>query len=375
VEHLTLDQLVQYREGRLSGASLLAADDHIAACEPCRRALSQSPAAVTQLAEIAESLARTVDLSAFHLSYQDLQERVDGCTPSDRVAQIEAHLGECAFCRLELEDLRSFSASLKVTRMPARKAKGWLPFLPVAAAVLAAVILTRPHPQVPASQASVPRKSASSAVNTADLAACPEGAAPSDCELLAQVVRDGALPVALRKDLRGNRSALLSGSPEGESFRVTSPVGEVVLANRPEFRWQARTGATSYRVEVFDLSYTLVTASPKLTATSWTPNKPLDRGKTYAWQVTAAGKGEPVTAPKPPDPEARFEVVSTREAAAIEQARKLSPPNHLLLAAKFAAAGLCKDAQSELGELATANPASTLPAQLRQDLAKRCPVD
>ena len=136
-----------------------------------------------------------------------------------------------------------------------------------------------------------------------------------------------------------------------------------------------RSGAKTYRVEVFDVNYSPVAASPPLTATSWTPEKPLERGKVYAWQVTATGKGEPAAAPKPPDPEARFEIVSARDAAGIDQARKLTPPSHLLLATKLAAAGLCQEAQSELAALASANPASPVPAQIREDLAKRCNVN
>ena len=375
MQHLTMDQLAKYREGRLSGEPLLAADDHIAACGDCRSSLLASSTAATQLSAVAQTLISTTDLSTFHLSYQDLQDHLEKKTSQERVALIETHLRECAACRAELQDLREFAASLKVTVMPSPKRNRYLLLLPIAAAILMAVVLFPSHPKAPVFALSLHEGNALLALDTAGQPVCPANIAPADCQTLASVMRDRKLPVPVQEELRSSHAALLSAGDDREPFHVVGPVGAAVLSDRPEFRWQARAGAKSYRVEIFDVNYNPVATSPVVTATSWTPEKPLERGKVYAWQVTATGSGEPITAPKPPDPEARFAVVGAAQAEAIEQARKLNPPSHLLLATRLAAAGLCQEAQAELALLASANPASPVPAELTADLAKRCTVN
>ncbi len=375
MQHLTLEQLAKYREGRLPGGLLLDADDHIARCEQCRGLLLESASASAQLAAVSQALKGTVDLSAFHLSYQELQDHVEGKTPQAKVEQIEAHLRECESCRLELQDLREFAASLKVTRMPSPKRNRYLLLLPIAAAILMAVALMPSHPKAPVFAISLHEGNAVLALDTAGQPVCPANIQPADCQTLASVLRDRKLMVPAQEELRSSRAALLSAGDAPAAFHVVGPVGKVVLSDRPEFNWQASPGAKSYRVEIFDVNYDPVLTSPELTATSWRPEKALERGKVYAWQVTATGKGDSATAPKPPDPEARFEIVSPRDAEAIEAARKLNPPSHLLLAAKLAAAGLCQEAQAELAILASANPASPIPAQIREDLDKRCTVN
>jgi Putative zinc-finger len=55
--HLSTDQLERYRRRALPAAELLALDDHIAACEPCRERL----AAAEPLADAWETWHRLLD--------------------------------------------------------------------------------------------------------------------------------------------------------------------------------------------------------------------------------------------------------------------------------------------------------------------------
>ena len=349
VQHLTLDQLANYREGRLTGELLLAADDHIAACMQCRGLLLEDSSASAQLVAVVQSLRDTTDLSVVHLSYQDLQDQLEGTTPSEKAAQVEAHLRECSSCRLELQDLREFSSGVSssankvtasnVTSIARPRRSPYLLLLPLAAAIFLAAVIFRSHPNpAPVYAVSLHEGTSLLALDTAGQPVCPANVSPADCQTLAAILRDRQLPVPAQNELRSSHAALLSApsssTAESEAFHVVGPVGTAVLSDRPQFQWQQRPGAKTYRVEIFDVNYNPVLASPAVASTSWTPEQPLERGKVYAWQVTAAGKGAPLTAPKPPDPEARFEIVSA--------------------------------------SAASANPASPIPTQIREDLAKRC---
>jgi hypothetical protein len=143
-------------------------------------------------------------------------------------------------------------------------------------------------------------------------------------------------------------------------------MGTTVLSDQPGFRWRPAAGATRYVTAVFDEDFRKVAESPALTAVEWQPQAALPRGRILNWQVTATVNGSPVRAPQPPAPEARFEVVASETAAAIDAARREHPGNHLLLAVLLAKAGAVDEAMTELDAL-SATDAGTA-AALRESL-------
>jgi hypothetical protein len=166
-------------------------------------------------------------------------------------------------------------------------------------------------------------------------------------------------------EVRASASALMGSSPS-QGFALSGPIGNIVATTRPTFRWRPLAGATAYQVTITDpvAGYNEVATSPTLGATSWTVNRPLQRGRTYSWQVTAQTPNGEVKAPSPAGPEARFRVLEREKAAKLEAARKTYAGHHLVLGVLYTEAGLLKEAEAEFEALVRANPESDLAATL-----------
>jgi hypothetical protein len=83
-----------------------------------------------------------------------------------------------------------------------------------------------------------------------------------------------------------------------------------------------------------------------LSTITWTPDRPLQRGLTYAWQVRVVGQD--VIIPSPPAPPALFRIVDEETASEAAEARRRFPGDHLLLGLLCARAGLRRCAADEL---------------------------
>ena len=171
-------------------------------------------------------------------------------------------------------------------------------------------------------------------------------------------------------ELRGERSTLLGEGENGVPFRLLSPVGKVVLDNRPSFSWQPMAGASSYTVTVVDARLNEVMTSGPLTTTNWKPAKPLVNGSTYSWQVTAIKDGSRIVSPVLPWPPARFKILDRGQVGELEQARKAYANSHLALAALYAEAGLREEAEAELRALLRSNPRSKVVRNLLRDIRR-----
>jgi Putative zinc-finger len=374
VQHLSPDQLEKYRTGKLAGADLMAADDHIAVCPECRNHLSRPLVLESRWRAVAQGILLTAAPETPHVSYEQLSHYVDGAATPVEAAQLELHIRDCATCRAEMEDLRRFVQELKVRTMP-RRSRIYFVLAAVAAALVIGAFLFWPHRSEPQLAISLQDGASVLGLDKEGHLSAPASIPESDRQALATVLRDGTLAVSTQESLRRNRSVLLGPSSDPNKFHLTSPVGEMVLATTPEFRWQRLDGAQSYRVEVFDSNYRVVLKSPELTEVSWSPVQPLERDRVYVWQVTARRQGSSFRTPQPPDPEARFQILGAPQADALERTRNISPPSHLLLAIRFANAGLCRDALGEIGALEGANPHSTVLAKVRGNITAQCKLD
>jgi len=369
VEHLSFDQLASFREGALHGAELLAADDHLAVCGDCRARLHPGSCAAKGWAEFGRGLQASSLAAEPHIAFDSMRAYVDGeASQADRL-RLETHLLECPACRAEVDDLKAFAVRLQAAPKAPARLNRYLIFGPIAAMLLAGLFLMRPH-SAPAPVFTIALQDGGKTVGL-DQQGRLVGVAPADdAATIITALREGKIDVSLPEGLRTNRSVLLGG-PGETRFRVLSPMGEAVLADRPEFRWDPVEHARAYKVQVFDPDYQLVASSPEVATASWVPEHPLARGKRYAWQVTAMGSGPAVTAPQPPDPEARFEVVAAAQAGAIETARQAGA-GHLELGIRYAHAGLCREALSEIDALGRENSGSALVQQLRAGVAGQC---
>jgi hypothetical protein len=176
--------------------------------------------------------------------------------------------------------------------------------------------------------------------------------------------------VAVEAELRGSRGTLLGDAENRPSFRLLSPVGKVVLSNRPSFNWQPLAGASSYTVTIVDARLNEVMTSGPLTTTNWKAAKPLVYGGTYSWQVTVVKDGKQFVSPVLPLPPARFKILDEGRVRELEQAKKAYANSHLALAALYAEAGLRDEAEAELRALLKDNPQSRVVRNLLRDIRR-----
>src|SRR5215213_2367121 len=412
VEHLTQRQFEGYRRRQLGVAELLSVCDHLDECEACRlRVEGAADGDAAFFALRSELFGGAAEGSSTrgaraHLTAEQTAGYVDGALSGEALQTASDHLSSCEHCALSVEDLRAFrdevAPSLELEYQPAAVPSSpavtpptegrWsrtfasllalfrVPPVPAFGAALAVILLAvfgwlawpptqpEPAPTQPEPAAAV--------------AQLNDGRGQLTLNREGRLSGADALPTAYREMLKdalaGRRlerssqlkglsrpgSSLMSSEAEGVEFSVLDPVGNVLLTDRPTFRWSPLEGATAYVVEVYDDGFNLVATSPQLTARSWAAPQTLPRGKVYSWQVKAVKDGPEVKAPRPPAPQARFRVLDRAKANEIARAKRAYPSSHLTLALLYAEAGLLNESERELRLLQRANPNSELARSL-----------
>lgn len=329
-EHLSDDAVRGLLAGTLSAGELLAAGDHLEQCAACReRAATRGDAE-----RAATALTAAVGAPPGHVSDDDLQACVDGSAPAAVRAAVEAHAAGCAVCAEQLRDLREWTAP--------RRASLWT----WAAAAAAALVLA-------AALGWLPFRGPSRAEALPGLDALAPAA---QAQVRAALDAGVASPPPLLAALAGRREELMGASPAASAFALVTPVATAVASDRPRFEWTALAGAESYAVTVADESLRPVASSGPLTATSWTPDVPLPRGRSYAWQVTARRGSSDVAVPAAPAPPARFAVIDADTAARLAAAERAHPTSRLLLGIASLQAGLVDDARRHLRAVPADDP-------------------
>ena len=236
--------------------------------------------------------------STRHLTPEDLEAYANGRLASSRLDPYRIHLDSCDACRAELEDLRIFKSELsgfqraEPSRRETKRSKRRRGLsLPPAVLVATIVVVTgaaifwweRGSPwgsktSVAGSVRQSPVASAGSGASVAPPSLSAINAQARDTRVTAE---RAALP--LPDDVR----------PPGANtgFALLGPFGETISETRPEFSWQPLPGATHYSVVIVDMGLHPVQRSPSLRKTVWRPRRPLRRGRTYLWQVTATLRG------------------------------------------------------------------------------------
>lgn len=165
------------------------------------------------------------------------------------------------------------------------------------------------------------------------------------------------------------KSGTLMGSAEGPgSFALLSPIGTVVLTDRPTLRWHSLSGASGYIVSVLDSNANEVASSQSLTTTAWKVPHPLERGRSYSWQVRALKGGAEIRLPAPAAPDAKFRVLEQAKTDELERGKQSYGNSRLVSGVLYAEAGLLDDAERELDALARANPKSPVARKLLRNV-------
>jgi hypothetical protein len=105
-------------------------------------------------------------------------------------------------------------------------------------------------------------------------------------------------------------AAAAEAAPAGSTtFALLGPFGDEISDDRPEFTWQPLAGTAKYAVILVDEGLRPI-AHARVKTASWRPRKPLRRGRTYLWQVTAIlHNGTKVIGTGPTSVEARIHVL------------------------------------------------------------------
>lgn len=335
--HLTLETVEKLRRGELPAEQVGAALRHIAGCADCAKLSAEQNAG--EIARTQELLLAEAQEPPRHLDEGELFGWVDGTLDDAAREAVGAHMEDCALCREDAADLQRLR-----TRRRGPAPRLWLAAAAALAAVLITLLLmtrgrTAPPPAIvrgpsPVRQHETPRTLEANAQWTA---------------LVETALASGRLPfppdlAALRgeaDDLRGSRHARAA---------TLHPAGVYVDEVTPRFTWPAVPGA-AYVVTVLD-GEEEVARSPELHETSWTPSRPLARGRTYLWQVEATRSGKTDVLPPAPAPPATFSIVRAADHDALAAARERRPDDALLLAVLAARAGLVVEANAQLARLA-----------------------
>ena len=370
--HLTPEQTAAYVDGTLSGESLQTASDHLSGCGHCALSVEDLRAFRD---EVAPSLEHEYQPAAVPPS--PIAVSKTGGRWRRAFASLPALFG--------VSPVPAFGAALAVILLAVF---GWVIWRttwqgePRQEVVVNPPANSQPAPVVVAPTLAQPEPSPTQPEQAPAVAQLDDGGGRLTLDREGRLSGAGDLPPAYREMLKGALagrrlerssqlkglsrpgSSLMSSEAEGGGFSVLDPVGNVLLTDRPTFRWSALEGATGYVVEVYDDGFDLVATSPQLTTRSWAAPQTLPRGKVYSWQVKAVKDGEEIKSPRPPAPQAKFRVLDRAKADEIARAKRAYPSSHLTLGLLYAQAGLLKEAEQELRLLQRANPDSELARSL-----------
>ncbi len=175
---------------------------------------------------------------------------------------------------------------------------------------------------------------------------------------LAQLIENTPPAVS---SLRPNGQTILRGSddkknsnPAMPTFALLAPVGETVLENAPNFRWEKVPNAKSYRISILDQDFNEVLTA-EVSGNSFKSDNPLKPGAKYLWRVEAQTESGKIVAPLPPQPPAVFRVALATAESRIAFLKK-NETDRLKLAVFYAQEGMLDSAACTLKEILTKNP-------------------
>jgi hypothetical protein len=409
-DHLTPDGLARYVKRALSPAELIVADRHLAACELCRKQVSDPQKLEDLVTALRHDLETQAQLDPIHIAYEQLEAYVDNEADAADREIVDSHVELCRTCREELRDLQEFRLSLQGREASShlRQAQqdrqlafgstlglkeslrpltlhsslsgghsqalargtgprtsfwerathfwrypGYLAGVASVVAIVLVVVWPVPTRRYLSKGSDTGRQSGSSnAEPDRYVVAQPELQTPAE---LAALI--------------GKPETLLGTATQSTPFALLAPVGTFVEDARPTFRWQPLSAATSYKITVFDSVLNEVAASPALSGTDWKPSVPLEHGKVYLWQVVATRGGEQVVAPAPPAPEAKFEILDLSQANSLAQVKREQPNAHFTLGRAYASSGVLDEAEREFRLVSSSDADYALAQKFIADLA------
>lgn len=371
-DHLNADELAGYVRRTVSAQELLRSSDHLAECAPCREALQKLQGSLIRAGE--SELVSYEKLADFLDEKLDPIERKQVADQLSRSPASTAELADLTRFRNEMNALgaRSYdsvssASERKIVAFPQRLAR-WA--MPLAAGLLIAAVGLWIFAHNGAHQSIVTVRDGTHEI-VVDANGHVRGLPDMPQELthsIATAARRGKIEISpIIDSLASNRETLAGVPNESSKFGVVAPVATAVRETTPRFTWTAQPGATRYQIHIVDSGNGEVveTGQSDVGSTEWRPTKPLVPGNIYQWQVEALRGDEVIgRTPKPPEPEARFQILPTKAEQQLAETENSANGSHLVMAVANAKAGLLDDAVRQLRMFASENPDSKIPAEL-----------
>ena len=408
-DHLSETEVSLFRERTIGLAERERIDSHVAQCDSCLRRILPSEDTALVYSELTEALLPDSADEPFHLSKAEVRRYANGSIDqADRVI-FESHLDICDQCEEAVQLLAARQAENPAQQFsPAVSAAFW--FTPARAAagvlvaaclVLAFVVWRRWHSRAvnqtaqqassqtptntPGSGSPTPAATESTKDSSTDqfavAASLEDNGRKIQLDNTGKLIGLEELPEASRSLVRSvlaNKTlskpqvldkltapsiTLMDPTARENTFGLLGPSGTVIATDRPNLRWQALPGASSYTISVFDADFNRVTRSAPQTATQWT-SPALRRGMIYSWEVVAVRNGQEVRSPVAPAPRAQFKILEAEKLLELTNLKKHKPISHLTLGLTFARFGLLVEAEGQLQILARENPNSPVATRL-----------
>ena len=416
-DHLSETEVSLFRERTIGPAERERIDSHVAECESCLRRILPAEDTALVYSELTEALLPGSADEPFHLSNAEIRAFANGSIDqADRVI-FESHFDICAECREAGESLaasapvESVSSSATPAEIQAQQFyPAWRAFqftparaaaagLVVACLVLAFVVWQRWHSHVVDQTQRAGRQTPTNTLGSGSPTPAPTESTKDSTDQFAvaasledngreiqldnrgKLIGLEELPEATRSLVRSALANKTLSKPEvlnkltapsitlmdpaarENTFGLLGPSGTVIATDRPNLRWQALAGATSYTVSVFDADFNRVTSSAPQTATQWT-TPALRRGIIYSWEVVAVREGQEVRSPVAPAPRAQFKILEADKLLELTSLKNHSPISHLTLGLTYARFGLLAEAEEQLQIVARENPNSPVATRL-----------
>src|SRR5260370_7213047 len=109
--HVTAEQIAQYRNNGMPPGDLGALDRHVVECGECRTQLARAGRVATLLSGL-----ETAATAPQHLAYDQLADYVDAKSGEVDREIVESHVELCDRCATELGDLAAFADSMAASR-------------------------------------------------------------------------------------------------------------------------------------------------------------------------------------------------------------------------------------------------------------------
>jgi len=430
-DHVSTSNMRLFCARALPEADLTMAARHLADCSDCHRLLVSS-LRERRLETPSFTLAPEFWLRNEHIDYDQLVELADGKLDTAERESIDAHLKICSVCEEDVKSFLVFREQIApelkmhypaVVAKPNREKPNWweawrrMGWKPIYAAALVVVgiaivigvgVMLKRRATLQAQQVPTPQISPGSTPDSrADNFPSPPAAPiespiekPNNAETVVTLNdRGGTITVyksgnvtglddvpaptrdaiarvlsserleqpAILKEL-GGQEGTLRGNKNAQPFKLTYPSRTVIISDRPNFKWEKASGASSYRVYVNDPTGREVARSEELPSerTEWMIPNPLKRGKIYAWTVIEMVDGREIISPGSAFPEMKFQILSASDLQKLSQLKRTR--SHLALGVFYARVGMIDEAEREFQELVRLNPKSKVADKILHDV-------